>query len=70
MSKKPENPQAFPSPETENFIHCDGMTLRDYFAGQYLTTFRVEEDGLVESIKIAEICYNLADAMLEERSKE
>jgi hypothetical protein len=44
-----------------------GMTLRDYFAGQAIS-------GISESIKlsrmIANEAYQIADAMLKERAKE
>ena len=68
-----ENPPAFPShagdPEMSdprNQISCGGMTLRDYFAGQALTTCPLPSD-----IKGAEWhakrCYVFADAMLAAR---
>jgi len=55
-----------------------GMTLRDYFAGKALQGFiargetsygkRLSDDGTSsQPITISERCYELADAMLEER---
>lgn len=52
---------AFPIPEQ----HCnEGMTLRDYFAGQVITS----ETGEVKPKDAAEWAYRVADAMLKERS--
>jgi hypothetical protein len=81
-----ENPQAFPNFRNKNYEGrhdffqepTEGMTLRDYFAGQALMGFctmlslefkttsiettRVESDW-------AKLSYKIADAMLLERSK-
>lgn len=53
-----------------------GMSLRDWFAGQYLTTFATrratsERPGEEEDVPklIANRCYVIADAMLSEREK-
>ena len=43
----------------------EGMTLRDYFAGQVLLKF----SGEGSTMAIAGYCYELADAMLKEREK-
>lgn len=64
-----DNPSAFPcvafGPLCEA-IHQEGMTLRDYFAGQALASFdhafRVPESD-------AKKAYAIADAMLAERKK-
>ena len=49
---------------------CCGMTLRDYFAGQWLTTFEiVGEKGPMTPEVVADRCYILADAMLAAREK-
>lgn len=47
----------------------DGMTLRDYFAGQALAGLpsHMKEFQTDHRIKIAEWAYGLADAMLEAR---
>jgi len=64
--------QAFPS-TTEQY-HGDGMTLRDYFAGQALIGQISTESGvfnLGESYKkTSKMCYIYADAMISERNKE
>ena len=44
------------------------MSLRDYFAGQFLTTVVIEGGSLASDI--AKNCYAMADAMLAERAKE
>lgn len=69
MSKKPENPEAFPliSPDGETIFQT-GMTLRDYFAGQAMIGFAYSAPRLPPE-KVAEGSYALADAMLAERVK-
>lgn len=52
----------------------DGMTLRDYFAGQVIAGIMSGESGSYSSMEdaykqIAKISYGYADAMLEERNK-
>lgn len=47
----------------------DGMTLRDYFAGQALVALLSRSDFLRSKI-IAENAYAYADAMLEERGND
>jgi len=44
-----------------------GMTLRDWFAGQFLSTYVA--DGIPKAEQIAAACYEMADAMLAERAK-
>jgi len=59
--------QAFPMAVPENWDSIqDGMTLRDYFAGQALVALLSRSDFLRSKI-IAENAYAYADAMLEER---
>jgi hypothetical protein len=76
------NPSAFPGKQKALLIkseHSDiakeyeidqnGMTLRDYFAAKALSgliNYSPEPD---EHKAIAELCYSLADAMLEARQK-
>jgi len=76
------NPPAFPGKQKALLIkseHSDiakeyeidqnGMTLRDYFAAKALSgliNYSPEPD---EHKAIAELCYSLADAMLEARQK-
>ena len=53
------------------FEDQDGMTLRDYFAGQalagYMADANVSDHNRAALVKS---CYELADAMLAERDKE
>lgn len=49
------------------FFH-EGMTLRDYFAGQALVGIVSNHiDHETMSAKVANICYRYADAMMEAR---
>jgi len=64
---------AFPlAVESPPYHVTDGMTLRDYFAGQALTGYMVTgTDCIMPQPKdIAEYIYKVADAMLAEREKE
>jgi sulfite reductase beta subunit-like hemoprotein len=72
---KPENPPAFPHQwcnEHHVWHFEDGMTLRDWFAGQAL--LRVYNDGgrySPEGMKqVAKYSYAMADAMLAERERQ
>ena len=51
----------------EKTIVSEGMTLRDYFAGQALLGF--VQGGVYASENCAKVAYMLADAMLAEREK-
>ena len=70
MTDKPENPPAFPLSNPYSGRH-EGMTLRDYFAGQALAGLAgmgaASED--MEACDQAWFAYEIADAMLKERSK-
>ena len=48
--------------------HWSGMTLRDWFAGQALRA-RWGDGTAMTEIEAAQMAYQLADAMLAERSK-
>lgn len=55
----------------------EGMTLRDYFAAKAVVGMFypavvacLEHDHDLDCDKIAEFCYKMADAMIEEREKE
>jgi hypothetical protein len=47
----------------------DGMSLRDWFAGQALGAIIDVHGGKLSSKGIAHVCYDFADAMLAEREK-
>jgi len=72
MSIKEDGGPAYPVVElhqvTERPVNQHmGMTLRDWFAGQFLATYVA--DGIPKAEKIAQACYVMADAMLAERAK-
>lgn len=47
----------------------DGMTLRDYFAGQVLVSYGKAKNLEITYERIAFECYQYADAMIKERIK-
>lgn len=61
---------AFPS---EEFPQFEGMSLRDYFAGQALAGICANLSEMTEESrraeKIAEDAYTIADAILRERQR-
>ena len=67
-----KNPYAFPltiqGVGGETSFYQEGMTLRDYFAGQALSAL-ADPDWPRENEQIAEWAYTMADAMLAARDK-
>ena len=70
--------QAFPSTEEQWYeetridgAYNPGMTLRDYFAGQFVAGYSRKWEEITDSTfnEIAKQAYELADAMLKERDK-
>jgi hypothetical protein len=62
-----ENPPAFP--RDERFLGHNGMTLRDWFAGQALAGFMASTNRPTTIARDdAEWCYIVADAMLAARN--
>jgi hypothetical protein len=49
-------------------IMSTDMTLRDWFAGQFLTTVVIDGDNVSADL-VAKNCYIFADAMMRERAK-
>lgn len=83
MTDKPENPRAFArtaagyDPATGDYCHKqEGMTLRDYFAGQAPCIENMGAIGLPfideesPAEHLARSAYIFADAMLAERAKQ
>ena len=73
MEDKPENLQAFPTGDPAHGGH-EGMTLRDWFAGQALagmlaTGCSIDIAGDHPGQQVAGVTYILADAMLAARAK-
>lgn len=68
MTDKPTGGPAFPTNEMD---WQDGMTLRDWFAGQALANPRTfpDERDFGTPAEIAQQAYAVADAMLAEREK-
>lgn len=61
--------QAFPvSMGSHNWR--EGMSLRDYFAGQALSGELAKADGYVTPDKLAEYAYQIADAMILARKTD
>lgn len=66
----PENPPAFP--RDERFLGHNGMSLRDWFAGQALreaVPLSASNDGTYDVEDAASWAFAIADAMLAEREK-
>ena len=66
------NPPAFP--RDERYLGHNGMTLRDWFAGQALneTISQVMDADTTDDIpkRVAILVYQIADAMLAERGEQ
>lgn len=66
----PAFPINSPSGNPEYMPQRDGMTLRDWFAGQAIATMinkSEDSDGGWDGGSVAAGCYAIADAMLAER---
>lgn len=70
----PENPPAFPyswqweMPDGEKlWKNHDGMSLRDWFAGQVLSAVYSGLPNGADFTEVAELAFGVADAMLAER---
>lgn len=70
--QKPENPPAFPLAVDESFQFAnEGMTLRDWFAGQVIAAMSARDTldpGQATPYQRANLAYIEADAMLAVRS--
>jgi hypothetical protein len=75
----PKNPPAFPVKVKRNTstdplatpreFQMEGMTLRDWFAGQVLAGICADPEWGDDPTHLASFSYTLADAMLAERAK-
>lgn len=54
----------FSSGDVEYHDAAEGMSLRDYFAGQALASGEIKSDG---PDSLADLCYVIADAMIAAR---
>lgn len=76
MSGSPENPPAFPREERETHYGAEGMSLRDWFAGQALMgicangDLRIGNDPDKVGKAFAGVAYELADLMLLARDAD
>ena len=69
MSKPNDGGPAFPCVDAKGFV-SEGMSLRDYFAGQAMGGQLADPDGEIDPKLIAKWSYAYANAMLAEREKE
>jgi hypothetical protein len=77
MSDKINDGPAFPTtaPKVDDkgqshwSADAGGMSLRDYFAGQVLAGMMTKPSIIIATDNVANIAYNIADAMLVERAK-
>jgi hypothetical protein len=61
---------AFPHPGTQHRVPSQGMTLRDYFAGQALAGYMASDERPSMWAGVAQDCYRVADAMIAARKEE
>lgn len=67
---KPDNPKAFPGvAHFTGATHSEGMSLRDWFAGQALSSIGAVE-GYADHAALAADVYAVADAMLAQREPQ
>jgi hypothetical protein len=60
----------FATEETaQQLIGADGMTLRDWFAGQAVSGLYADHQYTGSHVEAAKCCYALADAMLTARNE-
>ena len=65
----PENPAAFPVAWHDGSAPDQGMTLRDWFAGLWISGCLAEGQKFKSPEMVAEEAFSVADAMLAERAK-
>jgi len=69
-SSNSKNPLAFPAID-ETYLQ-EGMSLRDYFAAKAMQVYlkMAYDENSYSNKRISEKSYQIADAMLEERTKQ
>lgn len=50
-------------------LSSPGMTLRDYFAARSMAVLQEDAGNIFEPCEIAQMSYEMADAMMAEREK-
>ena len=64
---RPASTEYFDGPNGTNCSHSDGMSLRDWFAGQVIAGGSFVPIKTDDPLSIAKSVYAMADAMLEAR---
>jgi len=65
-----DNTNAFPLPMGTDIISgTEGMTMRDYFAGQALILLTARRYKMKPISKVCEAAYIIADQMMAERNR-
>jgi len=60
---------AFPRPASDYNYSQDGMTLREYYAGQVLAGLCADPNLIAQYGSLAKTCVGLADALIAELNK-
>ena len=69
MDKAKDGGPAFPCTDAKGFT-SEGMSLRDYFAGQALASMDTDGYTTAGLLHLTKRAYDIADAMIAEREKE
>ena len=75
MSEKNDGGQAFPAPLTLTVdgrleFPLEGMTLREYYAGQAMLGILANPEGIVGATSTAQFSVIQADALIDELEKD
>lgn len=70
MSKTDDGGQAFPVTETEWHRMGEGMSIRDWFAGQAIMGILAFPRRDINNLTACQQSYQIADAMIAERNKQ
>lgn len=74
MSRRTGDSPAFPTEETSAYSAFDGMTLRQWYAGQAISLFslsaeeirQIKNGSIPNHDSVARFCLSLADAIVRE----